>query len=415
MNLFFDQKGMYWVQLHGANYIPLGKEDIRLHAIRNGVREASETNLTAIESLFYRAQMFRSVTYAGPLAGHRAGPFERSSGQRILVSDECNAFKRKPAKGKRFKFIEGYLDALFESGHDHVIGWLSCGLRSLLRGDFAPGQLLALCGPPGVGKSFFHYLVTELLGGRMAKPYSYMVGRTNHNGDLARAESLVIEDEVASTDIRTRRNFGAMLKQMCVAEEQHTNDKGKIAYTAPLFHRVHMSLNDEAESLMILPPLDGDLHDKVIIVRCKDATGALHESREENKRAIQEELPAFHAYLVAYRVPQALRSQRYGVTHFHDPILMARLSETKSETVLLTLIDEVVFHPGNKHDGEWTGTANELRMELQSAPGNPVPSGLFYYPTATGVYLSRLANSHPERIWQTKSKGRVVWHIKEAA
>lgn len=404
LNLHYDVKGQYWVNTGESVYTALDKSDVKLHALRSGLPETCEPGLTRLESLFWRAQAHASVVYAGPLAGHRAGPVIRPSGERILVTTECNAFARKHS-AKPFKFIERFLEELFIDGHEHVIAWLAHSLRSLLAGSFAPGQMLALAGPPACGKSFFHYLVTQLLGGRMAKPYSYLTGRTAFNGDLARAEHLVIEDEVASSDIRARRNFGSGLKQFTVGEELHVHDKGKIAFTAPTFKRVTLSVNDEPENLMILPPFDASIMDKVMLLRCKDAKPVLHEDRQANKEAVARELSGFHGWLLKHKVGKAIACPRFGVTAFHNEDLLELVADTQPEQRLLGLIDEVI-------QGDFEGTANELELKLRSSPFGPVASSLFYYPTACGVFLARLAGKHPQRFQAVKNRGITRWKIR---
>ena len=447
IELFYSVKGEYWLKTGPASYISLEKSDVKLHALQQGYNDTTEKNLTPFEGLLYRAQTQSVVAYAGPLAGHKAGVYERSSGQRLLVTDQCNVFAhardahdvsraRQPDPGCGRKsqvcafdsskskaqlrnahthahdtrctspqFTTSFIDELFVDGHEHVIGWMACAYQSLLKGDFTPGQMLALSGPPACGKSFFHYLVTELLGGRMAKPYSYLTGRTAFNGDLARAEHLVIEDEVASSDIRARRNFGSALKQFTVGEDLHVHDKGKIAFTAPTFKRLTLSVNDEPENMMILPPFDASITDKVMLLRCKDAKPVLHEDRNANKLAVARELPAFRAFLRKHRVPKRIACPRFGVTAFHNEDLLAMVSETQPETRLLSLIEEVIA------DTEWRGTATELEAKLRGSAFASVAGSLFYYPTACGVFLARLGAKHPDRFRALKSKGRTEWLI----
>jgi len=50
-------------------------------------------------------------------------------------------------------------------------------------------------------------VITSLLGGRQAKPYSFMTGATHFNGHLAGAEHLRIGDENPMTDMRSPTQF----------------------------------------------------------------------------------------------------------------------------------------------------------------------------------------------------------------
>jgi hypothetical protein len=89
----------------------------------------------------------------------------------------------------------------------------------------APVRLWFWRGRTTAGKSLFQNLLTLILGGRTAKPYQYMMGATSFNADLFEAEHLAMEDEHASTDIRTRRHFGSQLKNVTVNDSQRCHGK----------------------------------------------------------------------------------------------------------------------------------------------------------------------------------------------
>jgi hypothetical protein len=78
-------------------------------------------------------------------------------------------------------------------------------------------------------------MISPLLGGRMAKPYQFMSGATPFNGNLFEAEHLMVEDDIASSDIRSRRSFGNYIKQFSANEEVQHHAKGKQAMTLKPF------------------------------------------------------------------------------------------------------------------------------------------------------------------------------------
>ena len=84
---------------------------------------------------------------------------------------------------------------------------------------------------------------------------------------MFRAEHLVVEDNAASTDIRTRRNFGAFLKTITVNDDQPCFGKGREAVNLTPFWRLSISVNDEPENLMVLPPIDESIEDKLILLK----------------------------------------------------------------------------------------------------------------------------------------------------
>ena len=106
----------------------------------------------------------------------------------------------------------------------------------------------------------------------MASPHAYMTGVTPFNSELFRAEHLVIEDNTASTDIRARRAFGALLKTITVNEDQPCFGKGREALNLTPFWRLFISANDEPENLMVLPPIDESVTDKLIPLKATNTS-----------------------------------------------------------------------------------------------------------------------------------------------
>lgn len=412
--LYFDSRaGGYWLEPSPARFLYLEKRDASLHLRQAGLDPEERVGaLTALERAFWVAQVERSVDYAGPLAGHRCGAFVTSSGGRVLVTCEPRGdVFRKPEGSEECPRLEKFFAELFGPGSPqclHVLGWLKFARQSLLLGDFRPGQLLVLAGPSNCGKSLFQAIVTEFLGGRGAAPYRYMTGQTAFNADLAMAEHWAIEDETSSTDIRARRAFGNALKVACVNREMSVHGKGRQAVTLPTFRRLTLSCNDEAENLMILPPFDASIRDKVILCRCSPATVA--EDRKEAWSALASELPALAVKLAKWRVPPSIRCPRFGVQGFASPDLLEVLQSVSPEVRLLALVDSFLW---DNRPSTWIGTAEELERRLRSNPEFCWQvERLLYYSSACGVYLGRLASQQPGRVSSTKERSKTVWTIK---
>jgi hypothetical protein len=387
----------------GERFLPLDTGQARLHLRKAGLFSGkSEDGLNECERAFVAAQIERHVDHAGPLAGHKVGPFRTTSDYRVLVTSQC----RPPeAKKGATPYTDRFFSEMFADQTPYVLGWLKCARESLLASDFRPGQLFVLAGPSNCGKSLFQSIVSEWLGGRAAKPYRYFVGETAFNADLAAAEHLLIEDENASTDIRTRRNFGGRIKEFAVCKELSIHAKGRQAVTLPTFRRMTLSVNNEPENLMILPPLDASLEDKISLFKCSPAT--LSESREENWERFTRELPGLAWSLEHWRIPEAMKCPRFGVKAWHHPELADALSDLSPERRLLNLLDQVLF----KTDGEpWTGTSEELEGKLRQSAFGFAADRLLYFPGAAGTYLGRLVKT--ERVLKTQERGRVRWTVR---
>jgi hypothetical protein len=281
---------------------------------------------------------------------------------------------------------------------------------------YRPGQALAIAGPAGCGKSLFQALITEILGGRSAKPYRYMSGATDFNSDLFGAEHLVIEDEVASTDLRKRLGFGAQIKNVTVNATQSCHAKCRPALTLTPCWRLSISVNDEPENLLIFPPLDESIADKLILPKADKQPMPMPTETPEQHAAfwatLLGELPAFLHFLSAWEIPHALRSPRFGIVHYHNPLLLAAINQLAPEEQLLQLIDTYVVA-----DCDWEGTAGGLADLLFAATSSydaALAKRLLNWSTAAGTYLGRLASRYPERVEQCRSAQKRLWCIKTA-
>jgi hypothetical protein len=410
--LFHDPKGGFWLPLANGRFLNLDKRDVSIHMRQAGLNPDEQMGpLTAIERVYYVAQTEKSVDYAGPLCGHPTGSFTTTDGKRILVTSQAKIPMKE--KNSDCPFYETFLNELFGPEQvQYVLLWLKCGRAAFLEGNFAPGQMLVLAGPSACGKSLFQAIVTEFFGGRVGKPYRYMVGETAFNSDVCAAEHWMIEDENASTDIRTRRKFGASLKEATVNREISLHAKGREAITLPLFRRLTLSVNDEPENLMILPPLDNSILDKVMLFQCYRAN--VGSDRAATWQRIVKEMPAFVRKIEAMRIPKDLACSRFGVAAYHSPSLLELLNELAPETRLLELIDTVLADEF-RNNGDWQGSSDDLEQRLRASEFKFAVDRLLHYSSACGVYLQRLQVKNPRRFEAKKINGKNRWTVRKAS
>lgn len=407
----------YWLQLADGRYLRLDARNVKLHLMSNSIYidEENDFGLKSGDALLISIQKTRWIDYAGPLAGHKIGPFETPDGKRILVTSQARIIEPKSGD---FAGIEKFITELFSSADqvNYVLCWLKISYDCLRTRNFRPGQFLMQAGPPGCGKSFFQELVTWVLGGRSAKPYRYMTGQTHFNSDLAAAEHLMIEDENPKSNITARREFGTAIKDWTVNDKISVHAKGREAVTLSFFRRLTGSVNDETENLMIMPPMDSSILDKVSLLKCHHAT--LSDKRQENLGMLRTELPGFLHMLKTLSVPRAMRDPRFGIRAYHNPEILEVLSETSPEARLLTLIDQCVafddLPESERKTGSmnvWRGTSEKLEARLRASPFAFAVDKLLPFTAAMGTYLSRLAHKKPERFTKLKSRGQTVWLI----
>lgn len=424
-SIWFEPPHKYWTQTKEGVWYPRQRVDIMLVLKAHGLTTHVVDGLVSpADTCLLAIQDNRNIQYAGPLAGYPDGIHE-NQGVRFLVTRGPKLIE--PAQGQWPTLRRLFSNMLGADEDDTQMGiflsWLKLAIEQL-RGriiddnmNTLPGQALALVGPAGSCKSLTQNLITELLGGRCARPYQAMLGGTTFNGDWFESEHLAIEDESPSTDIRARRQLGSWIKQITVNETQRCHRKGRDAIMLRPFWRLTMSLNDEPENLNVLPPLDESLSDKITILKTVTPLQPLPTRTQAERTAywtnLTKELPSFvHFLLNSWSIPHAYRSSRFGVMHFHNPNVLRALESMSPEARLLELMDMELF--STPAAATWSGSSLKLEQYL-TAPHKDCrreAKALFTFRGAAGAYLGRLAKRLPLRVKRGgHKKGITQWEV----
>ena len=418
----YYENGKGFVVGNDNEYIAITNSELKIHLRTLGFSGARALPISQLDRAVHDIQFTKCVAYVGPLAGKKPG-LHTICGRRVLVTGAPRIIEPDASCPWPLlkELVEEMIGASDRNQLPYFFGWLKHAYSTLAAGHPSQGQALALAGPRDCGKSLWQQIIREVLGGREANPYAYMTGRTDFNRDLFAAEVLSFGDEVASTDYRNRVKFGGLIKQFVVNTSQRCHGKGREAVVLEPFWRVVMSLNDEATSLDVLPPLSNDsLTDKIMLLRTRrpalfDGPVWQSRTRPENWAQIMQELPGFIGFLTEFQIPRELRDTRLGIKAYQNPDLMALIGAESPERRLLELIDtgrlyikETVRHEGAESGFviiRWRGTAAELEARLQEHYATKYfASKLLYYTSACGHLLGALARDHPNRVKQITSR-----------
>jgi hypothetical protein len=373
---------------------------------------SKEERQSVVDALVVRIQTEHHVIYVGPLAGYPAG-LREMNGALILVT---NSPKFIEAKAGPFPMLHGLLDNLL--GAEQLLyfySWLKIALDTFVSGMWQPAQVLALFGPPGAGKNLLRRIITAILGGRVARPQNFMSGRTAFNLDVLGAETLALEDEQGSTDIRARRDFAQRIKDFAVNQDQRCEAKHCDALILQPLWRLIISGNDDPERLLVLPPLDADVADKIMLFKVAKHPMPMPTATPHEKAifwsAITAELPMFVNFLETWDIPPDLRCDRYGVMHYHNPDLAEQLAHTAPEASLIEMIDAELFRHEN---AVWIGSAIQLESKLCDQGSQCVAQArkILTGAQTCGRYLARLEKLLPDRVRRKTSKGKTIWTIQ---
>jgi hypothetical protein len=406
-DLHYDpNSGQWWTRNAWGDYAQINGERVRTLFTESGVSPTKDqTGASDVDrELLLRTRDTR-IRYAGSVAGHQAGLYDK-----VLVTESVAPLPAVPGFSGR---LQTYLHNLLDQNDDQywrLIFWLALRRQAVLTGTWRASQALALVGPAACGKSFVQaQVITKLLGGRIAKPYRYMSGATEFNGDLFAAEHLCISDEAPGRDIHSRRSLGSHIKSMLFDIDQSCHPKNRQAITLRPIWAMSISLNDEPENLQVLPPLDPSLMDKLIILRCvRHALPWPGPEIQVLREIIDTELSQFAHYLDGLTVPEHLVEPRCGLKAYQHPAILEELMQLSPEHQLIGLIDTVIFE---NEFLTWRGTAADLETVLRDSKYSREADRLFRFNTACGVYLARLHEQDPERFKKTKSKNKIRWAI----
>jgi hypothetical protein len=413
IQIYYDStRQTFWARNDRNGWIMIGSSDVRRRLKQLGYRNTTidGERLSQVDLLLIAIQECNDVDYADSLAGFKSGIYMINE-KRILVRDSPRLID--PVQGDWRTISHVLRRMLGRQQQRYLFGWLKIALLSLYEFRHRYGQALVLAGVKDCGKSLIQGLFTKMFGDRCGKPHRYMCGETTFNSELMGCEHLVIEDERPSTDIRARRNFGCKIKEICANEFQSAHGKNRIAVTLPPLRRLSISVNDEPENLLILPPIDPSISDKLIILKCNKHPMPMptlsNDDREKFIKQLHAELPHFIHFLMHWDIPEELVSQRYGITHFHHPDILESISAMAPETRLAELIDAELF--SSPAPSAFEGSANLLERKLTSVSSGVKREAerLFTFPTACGTYLGRLRDDKRYSCRHTE-KGN-VWTI----
>lgn len=396
---------------NGKDFVPMDSRSIKAQVKLRG--------LEGIEEIVCRIQTEKFIKYHGPLAGKMRGVYE-SNGDLLLASTGPKIIRSRPGE---FPIIRQFIEDLFGGdGHaetqvDAFLGWMKTARLAMLAGKRRPGQALVLAGPIACGKTqLIKQVIIPAMGGRDAKPYKFLSGKTGFNSDLLGAEVLVIDDEAASTRIEQRRALGDGIKTSLFASSVRIEGKFKQGFDyAPLW-RIVIAVNDQPEALLVLPPLSHDLADKLMILKCQKALELADDDFEIWQATIAGELPAFLHAVERFEIEPGNADGRCGVRSFYHPDVVDAISELSPEHQLWSLIAAMESAGGISLPWEGTSAALKALLTSQSSAVRMDADRLLgSWPAACGVYLARLVGKGIEKLplrdgdqrWRVSKSGEV--------
>lgn len=439
--VFYDESSnKFYVQDHSGEWRGRDSRTFAIYLKYMGLlpvtrnsKDAKE-KISELDHVLGHISLNCSVQYAGAIAGFRKGLIE-NNGQRVLVMREARIMKPAPGDPDpaAFPVLWELLNRMFgmcgtypeeevtireNDGPiqlPYFLGWWKHALQCL-HGGYTDKRCLCMvfAGDAGCGKSLLKDLVSLSLGGRECKPYRFMIGQENFNGEFIGSELWVIDDEQASTRHRDRSEFGANIKKAVADRYYRIRGMMRDGVILEMFRLMLICVNREPERLMVLPPLEDDIADKIAVLMAHKHPMPMPAGTPDEKTAfwstLVDELPHFINWLLNdYEIEPDMYG-RFGVTHFHHPDLCSDLFHMSPARVLLEQIERVLKF--DEFTWHYALGATELRGRMaddESSPLSRKEINDLPAPTYMGSQLNKIKQVHPDRLTQKKINGSLKW------
>lgn len=351
-----------------------------------------------VRSTIKNRELDGGVQWHGSIAGHKQGLATDSNDMPILITSEAKI--PQPTTGEAPIIADIIGNAFADPTATTVfMSWLAGRYKSVRGHVHIPSPMLVLAGEINSGKSLLAWIIAETLGGRTANPYAAWSGGMLWNDDLVGAETLLVDDCIGSTDIRSRRNFGASFKEAIYPHVIQLRKRNSSSIAVRPVWACVVCCNDTPESLQIIPPLDNDLADKVALLHvigvklpCDTSTP---DGRAELQALIRSELPAFAQQLMDWQTPEELHDSRSGIKAWRDPVLTDAVDAHSPQRRLEDLLEAALTHMGIWGDlpREMTAADIQGRLEDSQSPVRDQARQLCTWHGAMGSALAKLARS----------------------
>lgn len=414
----------FWVENADGDWVELGQTGFKEFLLGNRFRPLRGFKMegeaqSPLDAEIVETMVNHRLDYVGPLAGWRKG-FQQIDRTKVLVSVDPRLMA--PAEGTwqlLFDFLSGLL------GHDArqletFLYWLKHGLEAIYEGRPRNGMALVLAGEAGCGKTLLKEFIRIMFGGGEVYPYSFMIGRDMFNSELVECPLWVVDDEAADTSLASRLKFGAEVKKVVAASAMKCRGIHRDGITLNSMKRLVVCVNNEPDNLLVLPPINDDIADKMLICKCvAPAPWPMPMSTEEEKDAffqsIVGELPAFIHHLLQIEIPGEYRG-RFGVRHYHHPEVVESLLAISPEMQMAEQIERELFK--SPMDGvTWKGSPSDLyrRMVGQDSALTLREKDKFPQAAWLGRRLAKLSARFPGRYELQRGHASNAWIIRQSS
>lgn len=363
----------YWRSGTNIGWQPMQKEDMKLHMRTFGISDAKPEGeiMSPMDRVLHQIQTSHCVSGSFPfhfkpeeIITVNGSPYLNTSKSKLAQPDASRTGEWGDGFPNIATFYEGFYDR--ENNIEqfvHAIGELMYFYQTAYAGDPQRGRILIHAGPAGVGKTF-NLNIFEMLFSGTEDAAKFLLGKDSFNGSLVNVPVWTVDDAVVGNDHKVTLVFSQMIKNMAACDRIPVRGMYKESVRLPWLGRILVLMNNDPESIRLLPSTEGSLMDKVNLFQvCKGFQGQFPADS-----VIRSEIPAFCTFLLEGRkwlesfVPDLFSDHRWGTKAYHHEQLLraAQSSQISSNVEDLLGIWRAAYFGARDKDDYWEGNPTQL-------------------------------------------------------
>lgn len=266
-----------------------------------------------------------------------------------------------------FPWIARFLQLRFDDvERPYFLGWWKRFYCSALAGDLLKGHALFIVGKVKLGKTLLGVKMLGASVGGCVDASKYATG-SEFNKEACEVALRCIDDGEVASDPNSHRRFSERVKAMVANPQENYRAMYRDAQTVQWNGRLLVTLNDDAQSLQMIPDLATSMEEKVMVLRFQD-TPYEFPPKHILESTIEAELPAFLRWLVDWSMPdEVMGDNRLGVkSHINEELRLMALNASASGN-LSELVDLWIERSKGAFEGDyWIGTTTKFFAEMMS-------------------------------------------------
>lgn len=412
---FCAREKNYYSYNVNSGYQPYSKDDIKLRLFERGLprgREKGES-LAPVERAILEIQNSNGIDGTFP-ALFRSEKVVTCNGKRYLNTSRVKLLLPAGGQfawGQGFPWVAEFLEKMLRGRLPHYLHWLAHFYRSCLREQMERGLMMFLAGPRGCGKTANTNIILEQIFGAVGEATRFLLGAEQFNGNLFGTPVWTVDDGSTNADNKSRVLFSQAVKALAANDKFNLRAMYKEENRLPWLGRLVVTMNNDPESLQMLPSTEGNILDKIMLLSTYPTFHQFPTDRE-----VLPELPAFCAYLRDMEIDKTIWvGGRFGIAPHHEAFLLQTatdsLDSTTTREIVLTWAKEYFTADEGKGKAEWVGNPSELLERLNRDDGRrTIVAKAIPVPNVLGKHLNNVVLRGED--WVVR-KGREIVLVRE--